>query len=159
MTRLVPGSDDFVQDHVSAYLETGGFEGHFLDLAAYGGIRPNTNLILKTIGRKSGEERFVPLIYDNVGVEYVIIGSTSGGPRHPAWFLNLQENAEVEFQVADKAFRGTWRILDGVERDEAWNRMVEYFPPYADYRTRTSRDIPVIALKPEARIRSLRSGS
>ncbi len=156
MTRFVPGSDNFVQDHVSAYMGTGGFVGHFLHLEAYGGVRPNTTLILKTIGRKSGEARFVPLIYDNVGADYVIIGSTSGGPRHPAWYLNLQEDPSVEFQVADKSFRGMWRILGGSEREDAWDRMAAYFPPYADYKTRTTRVIPVIALTPVERTPSLR---
>lgn len=155
MAKLIPGGPTFFTDHVPVYLETRGHEGHFPDIRQYGGTGPTTMLILKTIGRRTGQERLTALIYDNIGSDYVIIGSTSGAPKHPAWFLNLAERAEVEFQVADKCFRGSWRVAEGQERTVVWDKMVDYFPPYADYQTRTSRQIPVILLSPTVSIPAL----
>lgn len=146
MTRLVPGDADYFEKHVPIYLETNGFEGHFVDLSAYGGDKPTTVLILKSTGRRSGKARLNALIYDNVGPEYVIIASYSGAPTHPDWYFNLTAAPEVEFQVADKCFRGTWRVAEGAERARVWDQMAAYWPPYPEYQTRTEREIPVVML-------------
>lgn len=146
MRRLVPGSDNFLRDHLSVYLETRGYEGHFEDLTPYGGTGPTTMLVLKTIGRKTGQTRVVPLIYDNVGSEYVVIASDGGATSNPPWFLNLTAAETVEFEVADKFFRGTWRLPEGAEREQVWSRMAEYYPPYKEYKEVAGRQIPVVML-------------
>lgn len=155
MAKLVPGSPNFFQDHLRVYLETKGFEGHFLDISAVGGAGPTTMLLLKTIGRKSGKPLIVPLIYDNAASEYVIIASKGGAPVDPAWYFNLTASPNVEFQVADKCFRGTWRQAAGAERQRLWDQLVKYYPPYADYQKKTDREIPVVVLKADANIPSL----
>lgn len=158
MTRLVPGSATFFQDHLPVYLETKGFEGHFVDIRVYGGKGPTTMLILKTIGRKSGKSHLVPLIYDNVDSEYVIIGSHNGASYHPAWYLNLTASSSVEFQVADKCFRATWRLAEGAERQRAWDQLADYFPHYTDHEedaAKAGRQIPVVMLKTTETIPSL----
>lgn len=148
MAKLVPGTENFLRDHLSVYLETKGFEGHYVDLTAYGGSGPTTMLVLKTIGRRSGEERLVPLIYDNVAAEYVIIASDGGSPRNPSWFHNLTARDAVDFQVADKAFRATWRLPEDAERERVWAQLADYYPPYKEYREVAGRQIPVVMLKP-----------
>jgi len=152
MTKLVPGSATFFQDHLRVYLETKGFEGHFIDISAVGGKGPTTMLILKTVGRKSGKVSLVPLIYDNVADEYVIVASKGGAPEHPAWYLNLAAHPEVEFQVADKCFRGTWREATGAERQRVWDQLAAYYPPYTEYQGNTTRQIPVILMKAKVNI-------
>jgi deazaflavin-dependent oxidoreductase (nitroreductase family) len=155
MTRLVPGSPTFYEDHVPVYLETHGFEGHFVDMSPYGGNGPTTILLLKTVGRKSGQARLHPLIYDNVASEYVIIASLGGAVHHPAWYLNLTAHPRVEFQVADKCFRGTWRLPEGGERQRVWDQLADYFPPYAKYQQKTDRQIPIVMMTPTETIPSL----
>ena len=49
--------------------------------------------------------------------------------------------------------RGTCGIAPSPEargeaRDRLWKRMVEIFPPYEDYQSRTEREIPVVVLEP-----------
>lgn len=84
------------EEHVRRYEETNGEEGH--------DWQPGVPcLILTTKGRKSGEDRKFPLIYQEVDGDYVIVASKGGDPKHPGWYLNLQANPEVKVQVrADK---------------------------------------------------------
>jgi deazaflavin-dependent oxidoreductase (nitroreductase family) len=139
------------QAHLHEYLTTHGKEGHFWDTSRYGGPGPMSTLILKVIGRKSGNARLVPLIYGIWAGEYVIVGSKGGIDEHPYWYLNLLEQRELEFQVGDKAWRGTWREAAS-ERAEIWEYLIRYFPPYADYQANTRRVIPVVLLKPKAAV-------
>jgi deazaflavin-dependent oxidoreductase (nitroreductase family) len=112
-------------------------------------------LILKTIGRNSGEPRLHPLIYGNDDGRFVIVASKGGAAKHPAWFLNLEAAPEVEFQVVDKKYRGVARALQGGERERLFAMMDEIFPPYLAYQARTKRDIPVVLLEPKAEVQRL----
>ena len=51
----------------------------------------------------------------------------------------------------NEKFDTTARILTGNEREQAFTRAVEVFPPYAAYQKRTTREIPVIALERPAK--------
>jgi deazaflavin-dependent oxidoreductase (nitroreductase family) len=53
----------------------------------------------------------------------------------------------VTLQDGDKVVRLTARELDGAERAQWWQRAVEAFPPYAEYQTKTARQIPVFVLE------------
>jgi deazaflavin-dependent oxidoreductase (nitroreductase family) len=101
---------------------------------------------LKTIGRKSGKARILPLIYGDTGGEVVIVASKGGADVHPAWYLNLREQKEVEFQIGGQAFRGTWREPQGAERAEIWAFMEKLYPPYVDYQKATKREIPLVVM-------------
>ena len=54
---------------------------------------------------------------------------------------------EVTVEVGSEKFETTARILTGDERERAFKRAAEVFPPYADYQKKTTREIPVIALE------------
>lgn len=143
---------DWVGEHIRTYLETDGREGHDIDMEAVGGKPGATpSLLLKTIGRKSGQAHILPLIYGKFGDEYAIIASKGGAPAHPAWFLNIEASDEVAFQVKQDHFIGTWRVAEGDERDSVWAGMVDIYPPYTDYAEATDRHIPVVLLKPTAK--------
>ena len=145
----------WVQDHLAAYLESGGHDGHIMDFTALGGRADQKTLLLRTVGRRSGTTKLAPLIYEKVGDEYAIIASKGGAPEHPGWYHNLAAAPEVRFQVGPEIFRGTCREADGAERERVWARMVEAYAPYADYQAKTSRRIPVILLKPLATVAAL----
>jgi hypothetical protein len=55
---------------------------------------------------------------------------------------------EVDFQIATQAFRATWREPVGAERQKIWDFMAHCYPFYAEYQTRTSREIPLVMMKP-----------
>ena len=42
----------------------------------------------------------------------------------------------------------TARLLSGDERAEWWKRAVAAFPDYAEYQTKTEREIPVFVVEP-----------
>ena len=52
---------------------------------------------LTTIGRKSGQPRSVMLTSPvQEGTTIVVVASRGGDDTHPAWFLNLRDNPDVE---------------------------------------------------------------
>ncbi len=134
--------------HLNAYLSTNGEEGYLFDTSANGGSKVTTCLILKTFGRKTGRTQLVPLIYSAWGDEYVLVASKGGSDKDPAWFTNLTARPDAYFQVRNKKFRASWRIAEGAERERIWDYVTQYFPPYAEYQTKTERKIPVLVLTP-----------
>ncbi len=138
---------DWMQQHLDAYLKTNGAEGHLRDFSANGGKPDTPNLLLTTVGRKSGKSITLPLIYGKEGANYVVVASKGGAPEHPAWYLNLQAQPQVEVQVADKKFRAVAHAASGEERARLWQLMAEVYPPYLDYQKQTTREIPVVVLE------------
>jgi deazaflavin-dependent oxidoreductase (nitroreductase family) len=145
----------WLDEHLKTYVRTDGAEGHIIDLRGMGGREGTTALLLKTIGRRSGKPLVNPLIYGQVGDEYVVIGSKGGAPAHPAWYLNLVASPDVRFQIEREHFRGSWRIAEGDELRSIWDFMVDLFPPYAAYQQATDRAIPVVLLRPAAKVDAL----
>lgn len=138
---------DWVTEHRDMYLNSGGAQGHIMDVTAVGGRAFATHCMVKYTGRKSGKVFITPLCYADIGGEVVICASKGGADHHPAWYLNVREQEFVEFQIATQAFRGTWREPEGAEREKVWNFMVDCHPFYADYAKATDRVIPLVMLK------------
>jgi len=143
---------DWKTEHLDMYLGSGGVEGHIVDVSDIGGLNFTTTLLLRYTGRKSGRTIVTPLIYGDFGGEVVIVASKGGADHHPAWYLNLLETPEVDFQIATQAFRATWREAEGDERARVWDFVTGIFPPYTGYQASTDRLIPLIMLKPLAPI-------
>lgn len=128
----------WVKAHIDQYVATGGEDGHF-----WNGV---PCLLLTTIGRRSGQRRRTALIYGRDGDDYVLVASQGGAPTHPAWYRNLDANAEVEVQVGDEVFTATARTVDDTDRTRLWPRMLDLWPAYAEYQLKTERHIPVVVL-------------
>jgi deazaflavin-dependent oxidoreductase (nitroreductase family) len=125
--------------HVARYRETGGEHGH--------NWKGTTTLLLTTTGRRSGEQHTTPLIYQPYGDDYLIVASKGGAPEPPAWYLNLQEQPEVELQVADEVFRAHARTATADEKPDMWRTMAATWPAYDEYQSKTDREIPVVVLE------------
>jgi len=143
---------DWKTEHLDMYLGSGGVEGHIVDVSDIGGLNFTTTLLLRYTGRKSGRTIVTPLIYGDFGGEVVIVASKGGADHHPAWYLNLLESPEVDFQIATQAFRASWREAEGDERARVWDFVTGIFPPYTGYQASTDRLLPLIMLKPLAPI-------
>jgi deazaflavin-dependent oxidoreductase (nitroreductase family) len=130
----------FGQEHVDRYLATDGEEGH--------DWRETQTLILTTTGRRSGQQRQLPLIYGRHGHDYLVVASRGGAPRHPAWYLNLDASPEVEIQVKANKIRAHARTATPDEKPELWSIMTKEWPDYDRYQERTDREIPVVVLEP-----------
>jgi deazaflavin-dependent oxidoreductase (nitroreductase family) len=53
----------------------------------------------------------------------------------------------VTLQDGERVVALRARELDGSEREQWWQRAVEAYPPYAEYQTKTTRQIPVFVLE------------
>lgn len=137
---------DWVVEHREMYLESGGAKGHIMDITAVGGRKFATHCMIKYIGRKSGKVFITPLCYADIGGEVVIVASKGGADEHPAWYLNIRDMQEVEFQIGTQAFRGTWREPEGAEREKVWDFVVDCHPFYANYQASTDRTIPLVMM-------------
>jgi deazaflavin-dependent oxidoreductase (nitroreductase family) len=140
---------DWIAAHVKLY-RADPDKGHLWDSTAAGGPGVLPTLLLSTTGRQSGKTRLVPLIYGKTGKSFVIIASKGGAPKHPAWYLNLQQNPECKIQVAHDHYRVRARPAKGSEREALWRQLAAIYPPYNDYQAATSRKIPVVVLDPAA---------
>jgi len=126
--------------HRFVYQRSGGWVG--------GRLPGQRFLLLTTTGRRTGRERTMPLLYVPDGDRFVVVGSNGGDDRPPAWWLNLQAQPSAKVQVGRRRHRVTARRARGIELDELWKRLEQSYRYYADYRRRTSREIPIVVLEP-----------
>lgn len=140
-------SGDWMEQHLTTYLDSGGTQGHIIDLSSFGGRGVTTHCLIRYAGRKTGKSYIRPLIYGNVAGEIVIVASRGGADTHPEWYLSILANETIGVQIATQAFEATWREPEGTERHEVWEYMCHLFPPYVSYQRSTSRHIPVVMLK------------
>ena len=137
-------AEDFLfgPEHVERYEATDGEEGHAWQ-------RGSTVGILTTTGRKSGETRKTPLIYGQQNGKTMIVASKGGSDVPPAWYLNLKENPEVQFQIKGDRFKAKARDATPDEKPELWKIMTSQWPDYDEYQKNTDREIPVVVLERE----------
>ena len=78
------------------------------------------------------------------GERYVLVGSQGGLPNDPAWVHNLRANPQVELRDGSvvRPMR-VHEVKDPAERARLWDLAVAAYPPYAEYQTKTTRQIPV----------------
>jgi deazaflavin-dependent oxidoreductase (nitroreductase family) len=105
-------------------------------------------LILTTHGAKSGEVRENPLAYSRKGGHYVIVASKGGAPTHPSWYHNLVANPVVTIEVLGKKLKAKASIASEDEYETLYSKHAERMPGFNEYRTKTTRKIPVVILEP-----------
>jgi deazaflavin-dependent oxidoreductase (nitroreductase family) len=104
---------------------------------------------LTTVGRKSGQPRTSMLTSPaKDGDNLVLVASNGGAPKHPAWFLNLRDNPEVEVMTPDFKGRRKARIATAEEKARIWPELTRKHQNYAGYQKKTTRDIPLVILEP-----------
>ena len=103
-------------------------------------------LLLTTTGAKSGEKRTTPLVHSSEGDDIIIIASYAGGPKHPAWFLNLRANPEVTIELPNETFTVNAVIPEGEERQRLFDQQAAKMPQFNEYQAKTSREIPVVVI-------------
>ncbi len=103
-------------------------------------------LLLNTTGAKTGLSRVNPLAFLADKNRHVIIASYAGGPTNPPWYHNLIANPEVYVEVDSDSFRAKAELASEPERSELYKKIADAMPAFAEYQTKTTRVIPVIAL-------------
>jgi deazaflavin-dependent oxidoreductase (nitroreductase family) len=128
------------KEHVRNYRETDGEYGHDWR-------KGSSTLLLTTTGRRSGEPRTSALIYGRSGDDYLVVASKGGADEPPSWYVNLQEQPEVDVQVLDDRFRARARTATPEERPAMWREMVSHWPDYDAYQRKTDREIAIVVLE------------
>jgi deazaflavin-dependent oxidoreductase (nitroreductase family) len=103
-------------------------------------------LLLTTTGAKSGRTITKPLVYTKDGDRIVIIASFAGGPKNPPWYHNLVANPEATVEVGSERFRVKATVTASEERQRLFDRQAEQIPIFAEYKQKTTRQIPVFVL-------------
>ncbi len=109
----------------------------------------NDMLLLTTTGRHTGEAHTVPLLYLSDDDRYVVFASWGGRAQHPEWYLNLLADAQGVVQVRSQRMPVRSMTAEGDERERLWGRAETAYSGYAEYQTRTDRQIPVVLLVPD----------
>jgi deazaflavin-dependent oxidoreductase (nitroreductase family) len=107
-------------------------------------------LELTTTGRKSGKPRTVMLTSPwQEGDRIVVVASRGGDDHHPAWFLNLREDPNVEVSLKGRPKQPMRaRIAAADERARLWPLVTADHKNYAGYQSKTDREIPLVLLEP-----------
>lgn len=134
-----------LRGHQWVYEHSGGLVGHRL-------LFGNPTLLLRTVGRKTGQARTSALTYAKDGADFLVTASNGGSPRPPGWLANVKAQPECEIQVGtrkvavtaratypdDPDYARRWELVNAVNGDR-----------YRAYQTKTRRPIAVVVLQPK----------
>jgi deazaflavin-dependent oxidoreductase (nitroreductase family) len=131
---------DWVRKDADRIMETGSTVGSEM--------KGKPIILLTTIGAKTGKVRKTPLMRVEHDGQYAVVASLGGAPKNPVWYYNIKAHPRVELQDGDVTKEYEAREVTGDEKAIWWKRAVEAWPDYADYQTKTDRQIPVFVLTP-----------
>jgi F420H(2)-dependent quinone reductase len=107
-----------------------------------------TILILHTHGRKSGQDRAIPIAYFDYEGRYLIVASNWGKDNPADWYLNLKRDPHARLEIKGEVISVSAREAQGDEYKQLWRFVTERHPPYLDYQKMTKRNIPIMVFEP-----------
>jgi deazaflavin-dependent oxidoreductase (nitroreductase family) len=141
-SEYAPSPAEWVRDQVDQFEGSNGVDANTLR---------DTGLpiiVLTMVGNKSGKIRKVPLMRVEHDGKYAAVASRGGAPTHPVWYYNVKADPNLELQDGATRTKMVAREVTGAEKAQWWERAVAAYPPYAEYQTKTDRQIPVFVLEP-----------
>lgn len=99
-------------------------------------------------GAKSGRILTIPLMYVPHREGVLLVASLGGAPKHPVWYHNLVKHPEIEVSHRGRRMKLRARLARPEEKPALWPICDQHYAPYADYRKRTSREIPIFVCEP-----------
>jgi F420H(2)-dependent quinone reductase len=133
-----PSPSKWVSDQVEEYESSGGQRANTLR---------DTGLpvvIVTTRGQRSGKLRKFGLMRVEHDGQYALVASKGGAPEHPVWYYNIKADpSALMIQDGPEALAFQAHEVSGQEREQWWERAVAAYPSYAEYQTKTTRQIPV----------------
>jgi deazaflavin-dependent oxidoreductase (nitroreductase family) len=103
-------------------------------------------LLLTTKGAKSGLMRTNPLAYLADGADFVVVASYAGAATSPPWYHNLLANPDVEVEAGAERVAARAEVVEEPERSALYEKMESVMPAFSEYRSKTTRIIPVVKL-------------
>ena len=112
-----------------------------------GKLGTQTILILHTIGRKSGQDRAIPIAYFDHEDSYLVVASNWGKDRQAEWYHNLKKNPHARLEIKGEIISVSAHEAQGEEYERLWKFATERHPPYLDYQKMTKRSIPIMVFE------------
>lgn len=94
-------------------------------------------------GARSGRNITMPLMYVPYNDGVLLVASLGGAPKHPVWYYNIAKNPDISVKHRGKVMKLRARLATAEEKPVLWPVCDSHYAPYADYRARTERDIPI----------------
>jgi F420H(2)-dependent quinone reductase len=139
-SRVTDSPDRSVAEHVRRYLATDGRDGYM-----EGGV---PNLVLTTVGRRTGALRRTGLFFGEDDGRYVLVASgIAPGDPPPQWYRNAMAHPEVRVQVRADTFLARARTAAGAERERLWRLMTELAPEFHRFAAAAAGEVPVVVLE------------
>jgi len=99
-------------------------------------------------GAKSGRSMTIPLMFVPYEDGLLLVASMGGAPKDPAWYHNLVKHPNITVRHRGRAQRLRARLARPEEKPLLWPICDRAYAPYAKYRSRTERDIPIFVCRP-----------
>lgn len=99
-------------------------------------------------GAKSGRQITIPLMYVPFGTGVLLVASQGGAPKNPVWYNNIVAHPDIEVRHRGQHMKLRARLAAQEEKPSLWPLCDAAYAPYADYRARTTRDIPIFICEP-----------
>jgi deazaflavin-dependent oxidoreductase (nitroreductase family) len=131
--------------HRAIYSITGGRRGLRSPTTERWGM-----LRLRTVGRRSGEERIAILGYFEDGRDLVTMAMNGWADAEPAWWLNLLAHPDATVDLVDGSRPVAGRAADEDERPRLWARWAVYNKKRDAYAALRSRQTQVVILEPRS---------
>jgi deazaflavin-dependent oxidoreductase (nitroreductase family) len=107
-------------------------------------------LLMTAPGARTGVDRTVPLLYFSDGEDVIVIASSFGRAKHPAWYRNATAAGEVTLYRRGTSERFSVAEAGGEDRDRLYGLAQQLYRGYGVYEQRAAatRSIPVLRLTP-----------
>ncbi len=99
-------------------------------------------------GARSGRRLSVPLLHIPHGDGVLLVGTQGGAPTDPVWTHNLRKHPDIVVLRAGQRHALRARAASAEEKRELWPICEAAYPPFLQYRQRTTRDIPIFVCEP-----------
>lgn len=143
MAEYIPSPRAWPREQVELYERTNGAEGNTLRDTGLPVI------IITHVGNKTGAIRKTPLMRVKDGDSFVLIASRGGGPTNPDWVYNLRARPQVDLRDLSVVQQMQVReVTDAAERERLWKIADSTYSRFVEYRTKTSRVIPIFVAEP-----------
>ena len=100
------------------------------------------------IGARSGRTLTLPLMYVPYQGGILLVASQGGAPMNPVWYNNLVKHPDIEVSHRGRLMKFRAHLASAEEKPALWPICDEHYAPFAEYRQRTSRDIPIFVCEP-----------
>ena len=99
-------------------------------------------------GAKSGRRLTIPLMYVPYQGGVLLVASMGGAPRNPVWYGNLVKHPDIAVNHRGRPMKLRARLATPDEKPDLWPICDGHYAPYAEYRKRTTREIPIFVCEP-----------